>query len=95
MEMRDALATLVDGATVLHFRLGAGVLRDVLAAQPELPGLQAQVLTLVARGLRDREIGEQLHLSPHTVKHRVDQLCRTVHARNRIELAAWAGRNGF
>jgi DNA-binding NarL/FixJ family response regulator len=94
-DLSDSLAALADGATVLHSRLANDVLRDVFAARPQLPSLQAQVLAFVAQGLRDREIGERLHLSPHTVKHRVDQLCRTVHARNRIELAAWAGRNGF
>jgi DNA-binding NarL/FixJ family response regulator len=29
------------------------------------------------------------------VKHHVDQLRRDVGVRNRTELAAWAGRNGF
>jgi DNA-binding NarL/FixJ family response regulator len=90
-ELRDAAGALATGATVLHLRLSGGVLRDVL----EISNLQSQVLGLVAQGLRDREIGERLHLSPHTVKHRVEQLCRAVRARNRIELAAWAGRNGY
>jgi hypothetical protein len=37
----------------------------------------------------------QLHLSPHTVKHHIDQVRRELRVRNRTELAAWAGRNGF
>ena len=45
--------------------------------------------------LSDHEIGASLHLSPHTVKHHVDTLRAEVGARNRIELAAWAGKNGF
>ena len=89
------LEALANGTSVLHVRLGSALLREILGAKPPLLGLQAEVMALVARGLRDREIGEELHLSPHTVKHRVEQLCRTVGARNRIELAAWAGRHGF
>lgn len=92
---RRELEALVGGTSVLHIRLGHALLRELLASKPPLLGLQADVIALVAQGLRDREIGERLHLSPHTVKHRVEQLCRTVGARNRIELAAWAGRNGF
>ena len=92
------LVALADGESVLHLHLGGSrraVLRDLLAAPPPLGDMQTQVLALVARGSHDREIGERLHLSPHTVKHRVEQLRRSVRARNRIELAAWAGRNGF
>jgi DNA-binding NarL/FixJ family response regulator len=49
------------------------------------------LLRLVAEGLTDHEIGRQLYLSHHTVKHRIDRLRRRVRARNRIQLAAWAG----
>jgi DNA-binding NarL/FixJ family response regulator len=49
------------------------------------------LLRLVAAGLTDHEIGRQLYLSHHTVKHRIDRLRRRVRARNRIQLAAWAG----
>jgi DNA-binding NarL/FixJ family response regulator len=54
-----------------------------------------QLLELVAYGRSDREIGALLHLSPHTVKHRIERLRDALGARNRIELAAWAGRHGF
>ena len=49
----------------------------------------------MAAGLPDHEIGRRLHLSPHTVKHHIEQLRGELGARNRIELAAWAGRHGF
>jgi DNA-binding NarL/FixJ family response regulator len=48
------------------------------------------LLRLVAAGLTDHEIGQQLYLSHHTVKHRIDRLRQRVRARNRIQLAAWA-----
>ena len=47
------------------------------------------------KGLSDREIASRLHRSPHTIKHYVERLREAVGARNRIELAAWAGRHGF
>jgi DNA-binding NarL/FixJ family response regulator len=55
----------------------------------------AEILELLVQGLSDQEIGAQLHLSPHTVKHHIDRLRDEVGARNRIQLAAWAGRQGF
>ena len=50
------------------------------------------LLRLVARGLTDHEIGVEMFLSRHTVKHRIERLRRRVDARNRIQLAAWAAR---
>ena len=68
------------------------------SGQPEaagLRGLDAEVLAKLAHGLSDREIGADLHLSPFTVKHHIERMRDTLGARNRIELAAWAGRHGF
>jgi DNA-binding NarL/FixJ family response regulator len=92
-----ALRRAAQGELVLELRLGArrlGSLRDLLAGS-ELGGDAQRLLELVARGLSDVEIGRLLHLSPHTVKKRIEQLRATVGARNRIELAAWAGRQGL
>ncbi|HEX2037440.1 MAG TPA: LuxR C-terminal-related transcriptional regulator [Chloroflexota bacterium] len=54
-----------------------------------------QILELTARGLSDREIGVRLHLSRHTVKHRIERLRVELGTRNRTELAAWAGQQGL
>jgi DNA-binding NarL/FixJ family response regulator len=54
-----------------------------------------RLLELLAHGLTDQQIGMQLHLSPHTVKHHIERVRDEVGARNRIELAAWAGEQGF
>src|SRR2546426_849033 len=64
---------------------GIAICRALRERQPSLPIV----------GLPDYEIGARLHLSPHTVKHHIEALRDEVGARNRIELAAWAGQNGF
>ena len=97
-ETRRAVLAAARGETVLHLQLGRSgdaLLRDVLSARPARRELQLRLLELVALGLSDREIGQRLHLSPHTVKHSTDQLRAALGVRNRTELAAWAGRNGF
>lgn len=58
-------------------------------------GSDIEVLALVARGLSDRQIGQQLHRSEHTIDHHVKRLCETAGVSNRTALAAWAVRHGF
>jgi DNA-binding NarL/FixJ family response regulator len=85
------------GQGAFHLQMAAGSstsLVELLAKQgasEELSDHDLGLLRLVAAGLTDHEIGRQLYLSPHTVKHRIDRLRHRVHARNRIQLAAWAG----
>jgi DNA-binding NarL/FixJ family response regulator len=97
-ETRRALLDAANGATVLHLQLGRGgptLLRDMFSPRPARREQQLLLLEFVALGLPDHEIGRRLHLSPHTVKHSIEQLRSAVGAKNRIELAAWAGRSGF
>ena len=97
-EAARTLASVGRGASVLHLQLrrdNGELLRDLLTPEDRPSASQVRLLQLVALGLPDREIGERLHLSPHTVKHQIEQLRREVGVRNRTELAAWAGRNGF
>jgi DNA-binding NarL/FixJ family response regulator len=84
------------GQGAFHLQTAAGSrtsLVELLGKQEsdELSDHDLGLLRLVAAGLTDHEIGRQLYLSRHTVKHRIDRLRRRVHARNRIQLAAWAG----
>jgi DNA-binding NarL/FixJ family response regulator len=50
------------------------------------------LLRLVALGLTDNEIGDEMHLSRHTIKHRIERLRRRQQVRNRVQLAAYAAR---
>ena len=55
----------------------------------------SNLLECIASGLSDKEIGKRLCLSPSTVHHRIERLCKITETRNRTELAAWAGTWGF
>ena len=93
-----ALESMARGSSVLHLHLRRGqraLLRDILSGRETTTATKIRVLELVSLGQPDHEIGAQLHLSPHTVKHHIEALRDEVGARNRIELAAWAGQNGF
>jgi DNA-binding NarL/FixJ family response regulator len=48
-----------------------------------------EILRLIARGARDREIAEQLYISESTVKKHVQNVLRKLHARNRVEAVSY------
>jgi DNA-binding NarL/FixJ family response regulator len=85
------------GEGAFHLQLAAGSsssLLELLAGEQQATHLSDDdlgLLRLITLGLTDHEIGRQLYLSHHTIKHRIDRLRRRVHAKNRIQLAAWAG----
>ena len=62
------------------------------AGPPVLSGRERQVLALVATGATNREIAEQLKLSPHTVKEYASTVYRKLDARNRTEAVTQAER---
>lgn len=106
-EVLHALQGVAQGQIVLRARLAGDWASWHASDRNDCPGggassimhlltqVSTQLLMLVAQGLSDGEIGQQLHLSPHTVKHLIERLRDDIGARNRIALAAWAGRQGF
>jgi PAS domain S-box-containing protein len=75
-----------------------GVERSLALAAAEKLGLDGQdvrIAELLARGCSNREVGEQIHLSPSTVKDRVSKLMRALNARSRTEVVAVATSKGL
>ena len=83
----------------LHERGVRGVPRGPRPATRENPaGLTArelQVLTLLAEGLRNRQIAERLVVSEKTVDHHVSAILRKLDVRTRGEASAQAARLGL
>jgi two-component system response regulator DesR len=63
--------------------------------EPMFSEREREVLALIAAGSTNREIAEQLYLSPHTVKEHTSALYRKLHARNRAEAVQRAQRIGL
>ena len=55
------------------------------AALPALTDREGEILGLIAGGSTNREIAQQLHLSPHTIKEHTSALYRKLGARNRAD----------
>jgi DNA-binding NarL/FixJ family response regulator len=49
----------------------------------------------LAKGLTNREIGQRLHVSEHTIKDRLERISATLGARSRTEIVAEAFRRGL
>jgi DNA-binding NarL/FixJ family response regulator len=76
--------------------LGMTVFRPNEApAGPPLTEREREVLDLIAGGSTNREIAEQLFLSPHTVKEHTSSLYRKLQVRNRAEAVQKAQRLGL
>jgi DNA-binding CsgD family transcriptional regulator len=102
---RRASAVLSDAAALAE-RIGMPVLRSrarALGAQAqrgpappdELSWREVDVLRLVAAGLSNREIGQELSISGHTVANHVRSILRKTGATNRTEAAGYAHRHAL
>jgi DNA-binding CsgD family transcriptional regulator/tetratricopeptide (TPR) repeat protein len=78
-----------------------GKIRSLGVPAPDsgLPGglspREAQILELVARGLSNREIGEELTISEHTAANHIRSILRKTDCANRTEAASYAHRHGL
>jgi DNA-binding NarL/FixJ family response regulator len=97
-DLTDAVARVAEGDAVFSPRLAGFVLDafrtgDAAASDAELDQLTArerEVLQLIARGYRYKEIAGRLHLSPRTVESHVSAVLRKLQLSSRHELTRWA-----
>ena len=97
-ELVDAIDRIAQGDAVFSPRLAGFVLDAFRAGEPvgsdaELETLTArerEVLQLIARGYRYKEIAGRLHLSVKTVEAHVSSVLRKLQLSSRHELTRWA-----
>lgn len=66
-----------------------------LGAEAGLTTREVEVLTLIAQGRTNRQISEELYLSPNSIKTYVRTAYRKIGATSRSQAVGWAIRNGF
>ena len=97
-ELQDAIERVAQGDAVFSPRLAGFVLDAFRAGEPlggdaELDNLtprEREVLQLIARGYRYKEIAARLHLSIKTVEAHVSSVLRKLQLSSRHELSRWA-----
>jgi DNA-binding CsgD family transcriptional regulator/tetratricopeptide (TPR) repeat protein len=103
--VRDRAQALLGEAAGLAEQIGMegllGKIRLLGVPAPDggLPGglspREAQILKLVATGLSNREIGEELTISEHTAANHIRSILRKTDCANRTEAASYAHRHGL
>lgn len=61
----------------------------------ELGETDRRILELLKEGCTDKEISEQIYLSPHTVRNRISRLLTVLGKSNRTQLAVMASQPSF
>lgn len=89
---RPVLAPAAAGAMMAEVRRGAP---RAVAPTVELTAREREVLTLLAHGCDNAEIGERLFVSLSTVKHHVSHVLDKLGVDNRLQAAAFAIRHGL
>jgi DNA-binding NarL/FixJ family response regulator len=97
----EYLEALARGDARISRAIASRILREFTqsaAARVDLPTLtrrEEEILRLVARGLPNREIADTLGIVEGTVKRHLQNILEKLHLRNRVELAAYAVRQGL
>jgi DNA-binding NarL/FixJ family response regulator len=97
----EYLEALVHGDARISRAIATRILREftqsaaVPASLPMLTRREEEILTLVARGLPNKEIGDTLGIVEGTVKRHLQNILAKLHLRNRVELATYAVRLGM
>jgi DNA-binding NarL/FixJ family response regulator len=97
-ELADAIERVAEGDAVFSPRLAGFVLDAFRAGErvggdaelDELTPREREVLQLIARGYRYKEIAARLHLSIKTVEAHVSSVLRKLQLSSRHELSRWA-----
>ncbi len=100
-ELAGAVRDAAAGKPTFHSVASAKMAQEVSGTNKDtdkadlISPRELEVLKLIARGLGNREIGEQLFISERTVKSHVTHLLEKLNLRDRTQLAIYALRNNI
>jgi DNA-binding NarL/FixJ family response regulator len=100
-EVANAIRAVVTGQSLISPSMASKLLSEFnnLAKQaqqrvlvPKLTDRELQVLKLVAQGMSNREVAEELFISENTVKNHVRNILEKLHLHSRMEAVVYAVR---
>ncbi len=101
-EMADAIRKAAVGEAVLHPRVASRVVQELHGSRDsvtnpftELSERELEVLRLIANGLSNANIAEELVISEKTVKSHVSNILSKLHLADRTQAAVYAWREGI
>lgn len=100
-ELAETIRRAARGEVILHPRVASRVLQELRGAKKEdvnpfteLTGREMEVLKLIANGLSNHEIADELVISEHTVKGHVSNIFSKLHLADRTQAAVYAWQKG-
>lgn len=100
-ELAEVIARAARGEVTLHPRVAARIIQELHGTTSadinpftELTPREMDVLKLIAQGLSNRDIAEQLVLSEHTVKGHVSNILSKLQLADRTQAAVYAWQKG-
>ena len=100
-EVADAVRAVMQGQTLISPSMASKLIQEFnnlsrraeerqAVPAPHLTDRELEVLKLVARGLTNKDIGEQLYISENTVKNHVRNILEKLHLHSRMEAVIYA-----
>jgi len=100
-ELADAILKAARGEATLHPRVAARVIRELQGPKSdevnpytELTNREMEVLRLIAAGMSNSGIAEELVVSEYTVKGHVSNILSKLHLADRTQAAVYAWQKG-
>ncbi len=102
-QLAYAIQHVASGGAIVSASLATRMLNEFKSQQPEdtaesnpsLSRRESEVLELVAKGARNKEIAASLFISENTVKAHLRRILDTLHLVNRSQAVAYAVRTGL
>ena len=91
-ELAQTVRNCAAGEVYISPSIASGVLFEMtnsveVSPLDDLTDREREILSLVAEGLTNREIGERLYLAEKTIKHYMTNVLQKLHVRSRVEAA--------
>lgn len=91
-ELVNAVRAVANGGTYISPDMVGSLLRDLRKPQTSDPmsalsEREHQILELVAKGMSNRDIGDQLYLAEKTIKHYMTNILEKLHVTSRVQAA--------
>jgi NarL family two-component system response regulator LiaR len=101
-DLVDTIRKAAQGEAVLHPRVAERVIHEINGAKravynpfTELTNREMEILRLIARGLSNSEIADNLVISENTVKGHVSNILSKLHLADRTQAAVFAWEQGL
>jgi two-component system, NarL family, response regulator LiaR len=101
-ELADAVRRAARGEAILHPKVAARIVQELQGNKPatinpftELSDREMEALRLIANGLSNQEIADNMFISERTVKSHVSNILSKLHLSDRTQAAIYAWSEGI